>query len=68
MSDARLTDIEIHLSHLDATIEELNQALIRQQRYIESMEQDIATLKARLQAAGISHIAAENEETPPPHY
>ncbi len=68
MSEQRLTDIEIHLSHLEATIEELSQALVNQQKDMDVMEQDIVALKARLHAAGISHMASEGEETPPPHY
>ena len=68
MTDTRITDIEIHLSHLEASLEDLNQTVIHQQQYIDRLENEVKQIKGRIQSASTSNIASASEETPPPHY
>ena len=68
MSDDRLDELEIRLTHQDALIESLDTALIAQQKLIDQLRHELAAVRQRLQAAGISDIAMQSEETPPPHY
>lgn len=69
MSDeARIENLEIALAHHEATVETLNQTLIEQQRIIETLRERMVALEERVKAAGLSNIAPQSEETPPPHY
>ena len=68
MSDDRLNELEIRLTHQEALIEALDTALIGQQKLIDQLRYELTAVRRRLQAAGISEIAAQSEETPPPHY
>ena len=68
MSDDRLEELEIRLTHQEALIDTLDTALIAQQKLIEQLKYELAGVRQRLQAAGISDIAMPSEETPPPHY
>ncbi|MBI5451018.1 MAG: SlyX family protein [Gammaproteobacteria bacterium] len=67
MSD-RLTDLEIHYSHLQALLDELNTVVIRQQQQIDQLQQSLAQLRRQLEAGSSGQIASLREETPPPHY
>ena len=64
----RVTELEIRLTHLEDTIEVLNQTIIRQHADIDSLNLQVAALEKKLKAAQVSPVAHESEETPPPHY
>jgi SlyX protein len=64
----RVTELEIRLTHLEDTIEVLNQTIIRQHADIDSLRLQVAMLEKKLKAAQPSPVAHESEETPPPHY
>jgi uncharacterized coiled-coil protein SlyX len=66
MSD-RVTDLEIHLTHQQHQIEELNELVYRQQLEIEAVISELRQIKEQLQM-GLSSRASEAEEEPPPHY
>ncbi len=68
MEDTRITDIEIHLMHQAKAIEELNEAVIRQQRQIDDLTADVARLREQLQGLAPSAVREPSEEEPPPHY
>ena len=60
----RLTEIEIFLTNLERTVEELNSELIRQSKIIKRLELDNKALKEMIG----SNVKPLSEETPPPHY
>jgi len=64
----RVTELEIRLTHLEDTIEVLNQTVIEQHNHIDLLQLQVSTLEKKLKAAQSSPIAHESEETPPPHY
>jgi SlyX protein len=66
MSD-RVTDLEIHLTHQQHQIEELNELVYRQQLEIEALISELRQIKEQLQM-GLSSRSSEAEEEPPPHY
>ena len=66
--DERITELEIRLTHLEDTIDVLNQAIIDQHSQIDQLQLQISILEKKLKATAVSNIAPESEETPPPHY
>jgi SlyX protein len=64
----RITELEIRLTHIEDTLDVLNQTVIDQHALIDQLQLQISILEKKLQAAVISHIAHESDETPPPHY
>lgn len=67
MSEQRLIDLEIKISHQDHLLEELHQVVYKQQITIDSIEKKIITLIKRFDDSGISNeIRGGNEK--PPHY
>jgi SlyX protein len=50
------------------TIESLNKALIAQQRQLEELQFAFKQLSNKVLAIEPSNMAAEHEESPPPHY
>jgi len=66
--DNRVTELEIRLTHLEETIEILNQSVIKQHEEIDLLKLQVSTLDKKLKAAQSSPMALESEETPPPHY
>ena len=49
-------------------IDDLNEAVIAQQKTIDKLAVQVTFLAKRLQGMQQSHIASQSEETPPPHY
>jgi SlyX protein len=68
MENARLIDLEIRLTHQEATLQALNDVIADQQRLIDRLCKDMETLQRRMRDMSPSDIAAPWEETPPPHY
>ena len=66
--EARVTELEIRIAYQDQTIADLNDVVVRQQRDMDKLRNEMEALKGRMQAATVSMIATEAEETPPPHY
>ena len=66
--DERITELEIRLTHLENTIDVLNQTIIEQHNLIDQLQLQISILEKKLKASAASNIAHESEETPPPHY
>lgn len=64
----RLTELESRLAFQEASIEELNQALIQQTLTITKLHQQLRLLAERLQYTQPSPLALAAEETLPPHY
>ena len=68
MTDARLIDLEIRLTHQEATLQALNDVIADQQRVIDQLRKEVETLKRQIREMSPASIAAPWEETPPPHY
>ena len=66
--ESRLTDLEIRITHQETALEEMGTTLTKQQKQIQALLADIATLQRQLRDLTPSNIAAPHEETPPPHY
>ena len=66
--DERITEVEIRLTHIEDTLDVLNQTIIDQHKLIDQLHLQIAILEKKLKAAATSNIAQESEEIPPPHY
>lgn len=68
MDDARLADLEIRITHQEATLQALNDVVAHQQQVITQLRRELDAMKTRLRELTPSAIAAPWEETPPPHY
>ena len=62
--EERLNDIEIALTNLEKTVDEINAELIRQAKIIERLERENKALKETIGG----NVKPLSEETPPPHY
>jgi SlyX protein len=68
MEDARLIDLEIRLTHQEATLQALNDVIADQRGLIDQLRKEVESLKRQLRDMAPANIAAPWEETPPPHY
>ena len=68
MTENRLTNIEIKLTHQEDTVEELNKVVCQQQKKIDHLEAICEALIRHVKE--LSDTAAEQRSTnePPPHY
>ncbi len=64
----RITELEIRLTHLDDTIDVLNQSIIKQHNEIDTLKLQVSILEKKIKASQSSPVAHESEEKPPPHY
>ena len=68
MEDARLIELEIRLTHQEATLQALNDVIADQQRLIDQLRKEVEGLKSQMRDISSTDVAAPWEETPPPHY
>jgi len=61
----KVTDIEIHLAHLQRTVDELNDIVVQQGKEIDRLKKNNRLLKESIDAQIIKN---EEDEVPPPHY
>ena len=67
--DERVTELEIRITHMEDTIDALNEALVKQYEVIDDLQFQITVLEKKLKAyAEEEPVAKESEETLPPHY
>ncbi len=65
---AQIIELETRLAFQEQTIQELNGAMVDQQRQIDGLRSELQRLHDRVGALGTSAVADTSEETPPPHY
>ncbi len=63
----QITDLEIRLTYQEATINELNDVVVRQQDQIDILIAELLRLKQQLDG-GTEFVGSMADETPPPHY
>lgn len=64
----RIEELEAKVAFQEATIEELNQALIDQQFALDKLQTQVRHLAEKFKGISASNVASRGEETPPPHY
>ncbi|SQI35073.1 phi X174 lysis protein [Leminorella richardii] len=64
----RLELLESRQAFQEATIDDLNQVIVQQQREILKLQEQLKMLSDKLKSSEPSIIASQEEETPPPHY
>ena len=62
--EERLNEIEMALTNLEKTVDDVNTELIRQAKIIERLERENKALKETIGG----NVKPLSEETPPPHY
>lgn len=67
-TQASLVDLQIRITHQEATIEELTHNFLALEKQILAMETQIREIKLLVKEAMPSLLASHDEETPPPHY
>ena len=63
-----IAQLQMKVAFQEDTIESLNRALIAQQKQLEELQFSFKQVVNKLRAIEPSNMAAEHEETPPPHY
>ena len=63
-----IEQLQMKVAFQEDAIESLNQALIAQQKQLEELQFAFKQMQSKLRAIEPSNLAAEHEETPPPHY
>ena len=70
--EPRVTDLEIRLMHQEDTIDTLTDTLLRQQRVMDSLHEQLEALQGRIRQLedphGESDPGGHAPEPPPPHY
>jgi SlyX protein len=68
MEDTRLIDLEIRLTHQEATLQTLNDVVVEQQGLIAQLRKEVEALRRQLRDMTPANVAEPWEEPPPPHY
>jgi SlyX protein len=66
--EERINDMECKLAFQDQTIDELNDALSKQQMLITVMQDQMKFVVGKVKNMDSPNMADPSEETPPPHY
>jgi len=67
-TEQRLEQLESKLAFQDDVIEQLNQVIAEHNTSLLKLERQLRLIAERFKSLQPSMIAAESEETPPPHY
>jgi len=65
--ESRLAEIEVKLSFTEDLLEELNRTVVRQQRQIDQLQQELRTLRQQVQSGNAAVSDGPHDEAPP-HY
>jgi len=65
--ESRLAEIEVKLSFAEDLLEELNHTVVRQQKQIDKLQQELRTLRQQVQTGNAAESGSPHDEIPP-HY
>lgn len=68
MNESRLTELETKLAFAEDLLETLNQTVIRQQRQIDSLQEQLRLLHRQIQDSQADTEPRTSREEIPPHY
>lgn len=66
--ESRLDDLEIRLTHQELAIEQLTLSNLTLEKRLERVQGELDYLKSLMRELSPSAVAAQADETPPPHY
>jgi len=66
--EERLADLEIRYTHQERTIQELSDAMFRQELKLEQLQTEVRQLREQLMIVSPSMVRSPEDEEPPPHY
>lgn len=66
--ETRLTELEIRYMRQEKTIQELYDAVWRQEKILQRLERDLRLLREQVNDAIPSIVRDISDEEPPPHY
>ena len=67
-TEAKLTDLEIRITHQEASIDELTRTVLAQEAEIKQLREELVYLRELMRDLAPAAVRPESEETPPPHY
>ena len=65
---ARVVELETRVAFQEDALQQLNDALLRQQQLLNRLTNDLAALTERLRGLDPSPVGRREDEPPPPHY
>lgn len=65
---ARVVELETRVAFQEESLQQLNEALLRQQQLLNRLTNDLAALTERLRGLAPSPVGRREDEPPPPHY
>lgn len=66
--EGRVTELELRFMHQEKTIQELNEAVYRQEQIIARLERGLGLLNEQFSTLAPSVVREPDEEERPPHY
>jgi len=64
----RITELEIRIAHLEASIDQLTRYSLDMEKVQEEQRQHIQMLQQQIRQISPSNVTNASEEPPPPHY
>lgn len=66
--EQRVEALEVRLMHLDAALDEMTRALLRQEQQNRAQAETIERLEEQIRGLAAGYPASTDREPPPPHY
>jgi len=66
--EERITELEIRIAHLEASIDQLTYSSLAMEKVQEEQRQHIQMLQQQIRQISPSNVGNASEEPPPPHY
>ena len=64
----RVVELETRIAFQEESLQQLNDALLRQQQLLNRLTNDLAALTERLRGLDPYPVGRREDEPPPPHY
>lgn len=66
--EERITELEVRYMQQEKTIQELSEAVYRQELALDRLQREMAVLQEQIKSGATSINRTLEEEEPPPHY